>query len=153
MKVKVQISINASKESIWHVITNIENSTDTISGIEKIELLEQPADGIIGLKWRETRIMFGKTATEVMWITDAVENEFYQTRAESHGSIYISRLSISEGDGENRLTMEFKGEPQSFGAKLMYAITGFMFKGATQKALLQDLQDIKVAVEKQNNSE
>ena len=87
MIVEVQVTINGSKEAILAVITNIENASETISGIEKVEVLERPENGLVGLKWRETRTLFGKTATEEMWITDAAENEFYQTRAESHGFI------------------------------------------------------------------
>ena len=96
----------------------IEGAADAIRGIEKVEVLERPDTGLVGLKWRETRTLFGKTATEVMWITDAVESEFYQTRAESHGSVYVSRLSIAEGESGVTLTMGFEGTPQTAAAKL-----------------------------------
>lgn len=46
---------------------------------------ENTASGLVGLKWRETRMLFGKEATAEKWITDAVENECYKTRAESDG--------------------------------------------------------------------
>ncbi len=72
MKLKVEITINGTKEQIWKVITDIEGSVETISAIEKIEILEQPESGVLGLKWEETRTMFGKSATEVMWITPDV---------------------------------------------------------------------------------
>jgi hypothetical protein len=147
MKIEVQIEIAASKEDVWRAITNIEGSADTIGAIEQVEVLERPDAGLVGLKWRETRNLFGKTATEVMWITDAAENQFYQTRAESHGSVYVSRLAIAENDAGVTLTMGFEGTPQTTAAKLMSATMGKMFKGATEKALRQDLQDIKAAVE------
>ena len=150
MKLKAEIIINGTKEQIWHVITDIERSVETISAIEKIEILEKPESGVLGLKWEETRIMFGKSATEIMWITDVVENEYYQTRAESHGAIYKSRLQIEESGDKSKLTMEFEGEPQSTSAKIMSFLTGFMFKSATEKALQVDLKDIKAYVEKSN---
>ena len=65
-----------------------------ISGIEKIEVLEKPSHGLVGLKWEETRIMFGKTAIEIMWITEAEDNSHYQTRAEHRNVVYISKLSF-----------------------------------------------------------
>jgi uncharacterized membrane protein len=148
MNIQVQVSIKASKEEVWKVITDIENAQNTITGIEKVEVLEKPADGLVGLKWKETRTLFGKTAIETMWITIAKENEFYRTRAESHGSLYISNLVLSEQDHGTQLTMEFEGIPQTFGAKLMSATMGFLFKNATKKALMQDLVDIKTAIEK-----
>ena len=52
MNVEVQVDINGTKEDVWKVITDIENSTNTISGIEKIEILEKPADSFVGLKWQ-----------------------------------------------------------------------------------------------------
>src|SRR5262249_33006097 len=62
MLVEVQVTINASKEAVWAAITNIENASETISGIEKIEVVEEPANGLVGLRWRETRMLFGKPA-------------------------------------------------------------------------------------------
>lgn len=148
MEVQARVCINGTKEKVWQVITDIEGSERTIEAIERIEILEKPASGLIGLKWRETRTMFGKTATEVMWITDVKENDYYQTRAESQGAVYVSRLQIEEQEGRTYLTMAFEGQAQSLTAKIVSLATGFLFKSATQKALQQDLEDIKAAVEK-----
>lgn len=147
MEVKTQVSINAPKERVWQLVTNIENAVDNIEAIEEIEILEKPEHGLVGLKWREVRTMFGKKATEVMWITHAEENSFYQTRAENHGAIYISRVSVEDSDSGTLLTMGFKGEAQTFMAKLMSGLLGFMFKNATIKALNKDLEDIKTLAE------
>lgn len=148
MELKAQIFINATKEKVWRIISNIEGSAENISAIQHIEVHENPADGLVGFKWTETRIMFGKSATETMWITDATANEFYQTRAESHGAIYTSKLMVSEKDGGTELTMSFIGEAQTFFSKLMSATLGAMFKNATKKALMKDLEDIKAVAEK-----
>lgn len=147
MNIETQVTIQGTKESIWQVITDIENAVSTISGIEKVEILEKPENGLVGLKWRETRTMFGKTAVETMWITDAVENEYYQTRAESHGAVYVTKLSISELDNSTSLKMKFSGTAQTLVAKVMIGIMGIFFKNATRKALAQDLVDIKEVVE------
>jgi len=63
MNVEVKVTINATRTAIWNAITNIENAAQFIIGIEKIEVVEKPANGLVGLKWRETRIYFGKPAT------------------------------------------------------------------------------------------
>lgn len=148
MKVSSKVAINAPKSVIWNAITDIDNAVERISGIEKVEIHHQPTDGVVGLKWTETRTMFGKTATETMWITDAAAQEYYTTRAENHGAIYNSTMRISEEGGQNYLAMEFSSQAQTFGAKLMAGIFGLAFKKATTKALHQDLLDIKNAVEK-----
>lgn len=147
MQVGVQVSINGSREDIWKAITDIESWADTISGIEELEILERPESTLVGLKWKETRTMFGKTATEVMWVTDATDHESYDVRAESHGSIYESRLSISDEDTGHVLRMDFEAQAQGIIAKILSPILGVFFKGATKKVLLKDLEDIKAAVE------
>src|ERR1700686_405024 len=127
MIVEAQVTINGSKAAIWAAITNIENASETISGIEKIEFLEKPANGLIGLKWRETRMLFGKPATVEKWITDAAENEFYKTRAEDGGSVFLTTMSISESSGGMTLTSCHETKPQGIVARLK-STPMFLFK-------------------------
>lgn len=147
MTLSSQIPVNASPQSLWAVISDIENATERISGIDKVEILEKPESGLPGLKWRETRTLFGKQAVETMWITEAEENHYYQTRAENHGMVYISRMFIAEENGQTYIGMSFEGKPQTFGARIIGALMMPFFKKATKKAMLQDLQDIKIAAE------
>ena len=148
MIVEAQVTINGSKAAIWDAITNIANASEIISGIENIEVLEKPANGLVGLKWRETRMLFGEPATVEKWITDAAENEFYKTRAESDGMVFLTTNRISESSGGITLTSSHDSKPQSIVAKLSIPML-FLFKGVVKKALLQDLNDIKSAVEQE----
>lgn len=147
MKLSVDIDIAGPKAPIWDAITDIEHCTNIIGAIINIHILEKPDQGILGLKWQETRKMFGKEAVETMWITEAVEHDYYRTRAESHGSVYLTKLSLNEIGDNTRLTMAFSAEAQSLGVKIISKIMGFMIKGAMMKALQQDLQDIKNYIE------
>jgi len=146
MLVEVQVTINGSKAATWAAITNIENASEIMSGIERIEVLEKPAKGLVGLRWRETRMYFGKPATVEKRITDAAEREFYKTRAESDGFVFLSTVSISESSGGVTLTSSHDSRPQGIAAKLK-SIPMPLFRGTVKKALLQDLNDIKAAVE------
>jgi len=148
MIVEAQVTINGSKAAIWAAITNIANASEIISGIEHIEVLEKPANGLVGLRWRETRMLFGKPATAEKWITDAAENEFYTTRAEDRGVVFITTIRISESSGGMTLTSAHDSKPQGIVARLL-SIPMFLFKGVAKKALLQDLNDIKSAVEQE----
>ncbi|HXI92226.1 MAG TPA: hypothetical protein VNO24_19620 [Blastocatellia bacterium] len=147
MIVEAQVNINGSKAAIWAAITNIENASETISGIENIEVLEKPANGLVGLKWRETRTLFGKSATVEKWITDAAENEFYKTKAEDGGFVYLTTKSISESNGGITLTETHESEPQGIVAKFLSIPMGLLLRSVAKKYLLQDLNDIKAAVE------
>lgn len=151
MKVEVHVTINGSRAATWAAITDIENAAKIISGIERIELVEKPANAFVGLKWRETRMLFGKPATAEKWITDAVENEFYKTRAESDGFIFLSTMTISEDSGGVKLISFHDSQPQSIAAKIMAIPMGLFFRGVAKKALLQDLNDIKAAVEREKS--
>ncbi|MBN2657339.1 MAG: SRPBCC family protein [Spirochaetales bacterium] len=145
--IELSTKISAPKEKVWSVIADIENSIHTISGIRKIEILEKGTP-LIGLKWRETREMFGKEATEIMWIEEAEENRFYKVKAESHGSKYFTDFYLEELPEGTLLTLKFSAEIISFGARLVNFLMGWMFKSSTIKAFEADLQDIKKAVEK-----
>jgi hypothetical protein len=149
MIVEAQVTINGSRAATWAAITNIENASETISGIEKIEVLEKPANGLVGLKWRETRTLFGKAASVDKWITDAAENEFYKTSAEDGGFVYLTTKSISESSGGITLAESHESKPQGTVAKLMSIPMGFLLKGVVKKYLLQDLNDIKASVEQE----
>jgi hypothetical protein len=146
MIVEAQVTVNGPKAAVWAAITNIENASKIISGILNIEILEKPTNGLVGLRWRETRMLFGKPATAEKWITDAAENEFYKTRAEDNGFVFLSTMSISEGSGGTTLTSSHETRPQGIVARFM-SIPMFLFKGVVKKAILQDLNDIKAAVE------
>jgi hypothetical protein len=149
MIVEVQVTIDGSRAAIWAAITDIEHASELIRGIESIEVLERPAMGLVGLRWRETRMLFGKPATAEKWITDAAENEFYRTRAESDGFVFLSTTSISETRGGMTLTSTHDSRPRSLVARVMSIPMGLLFKGVAKKALLQDLNDIKSAVEQE----
>jgi len=148
MLVEVNVFIHASRAAVWNAIADIGNAAKIIRGIESIEIVEKPANGLVGLRWRETRILFGKPATVEKWITDAVENEFYKTRSESDGFIFLSTTGVAENAGGCTLTSAHDSQPQNIRTKLMSIPMRLLFKGVVRKALLQDLNDIKAAVEK-----
>jgi hypothetical protein len=150
MLVEVQLTVNGTREAIWTAMTDIENAAQTISGIDAIEVVEKPPSGLVGLRWRETRMLFGKPATAEKWITDAVENEFYKTRAESDGFVFLSTTSISERGGVLTVTSTHDSQPQGIVARLK-GLPMVLFKGVMRKALLQDLTDIRAAVERERS--
>ena len=147
MTVEAQITINGSKAAVWAATTDIANFAELLSGVEKIEIVAKPATGPIGLRWKETRKLFGESATVEKWITEAKENDYYKTKAEQDGFVFITTNRVSGSDGAATLTGIHKTQPQGFAAKLK-ALPMVFFKGMIKKAILQDLNDVKAAVEK-----
>jgi hypothetical protein len=146
MKVEAQININATNPEVWNVITNIQNAAEIISGVEKIEILNKPANGLVGLKWQETRMYFGKPTAIDKWITEAVENKFYKTRAEMDGFIFLTTMAISNNGNNISLTSTHETQSQGLIAKIK-SLPMIFFKGILRKAILKDLNDIKSVVE------
>jgi hypothetical protein len=150
MLVEEQVTISGSKSAVWAAITNIEHASEIIKGIDKIEVLEKPANGLVGLRWRETRMLFGKPATAEKWITDAAEEQCYKTRAEDGGFVFLTTMSIAESSNSSvTLASSHDSQPQTIVARLMSIPMGLLFKGVAKKAILQDLNDIKTAVERE----
>lgn len=148
MKAKSSIEIKSSKEEIWQFVSDHTKWADHIVAILSVDVIENP-DTFLGFKWKEKRKMFGKEAEETMWVTDVEENKFYKTRAESHGSVYLTTVTIEEQNDSCILSQEFEGLPQTIMGKIMMTMMGGMMKKSTEKALYDDLKDIKSYIEKQ----
>ncbi len=144
MIVEAHVTINASKAAVWAATTDIEHFTQVLSGVEKIEVVHKPATSLVGLRWKETRNLFGKEATIEKWITEAKENDYYTTRAEDSGFVFITTNRISGSDGSVTLSGIHETQPQGFAAKLK-SLPMVFFKGVIKKAILQDLNDIMKA--------
>lgn len=152
--ITVSETINAPAHRVFAIASDIPNAAGTITGIESIETLSEapPApnnNGVVGkgYAWRETRIMFGKKATEDMTIIDWSPPQSYTVEAHSHGSHYVTDISVEQLDEHSsRISMSFSATPQTFTAKIMMKIFALMTKKLTQ-CLADDLRDIKVAAE------
>ena len=144
---QVSHDIKADPQAVWSIVVGMDDWVDIIEAIESVERLDGGVGFGLGTTWRETRTMFGKKATEVMEVTEFEGGRRYATAAESHGSKYFSEVSVEPTDGGSRITMGFRGEPQSMLAKIMDVTLGRLFKGATRKALAKDLADIGAAAE------
>ena len=93
MLVEAQVTINGSKAAIWAAIADIESAPKFISGIQKIEVVEKPASGLVGLRWRETRMLFGKPATVEKRTKTGVLSPFLKSAA-------LDRPEISSVDSK-----------------------------------------------------
>lgn len=153
MRASVDITINAPRDVVWSIVSDIEGAGKTISGIESLEVLERPNRGLLGLKWKETRTIFGKTATETMWITRVDEGRSYTTEARSHGSIYRTEVRAEDVPGGTRLSMEMSAAPTNLVARLLGLIFGFLMRRSVRDALMKDLEDIKRAAESRRTTE
>lgn len=142
MKITTEITIKAPTENVFSVFTDLDHATERIKGIESIEVLEGPAQMKVGTKWKEKRTMFGKEATETMWVTALNPSKSYVVEANSHGMKYRSEYTFTSTEGETHVKLTFEGLPQTLKARVLNIIFSFM-AGTTQKMLQQDMEDLK----------
>ena len=64
----VSVDIDVPIDRVFSIATDLQNAPERIGGITKLEVLTDGPFGL-GTRWRETRVMFGREATEVMWVT------------------------------------------------------------------------------------
>lgn len=145
MQLQVTRQINAPVERVFDVFTDLHNAAERIAGIESVEVL---TDGpfAVGTRWKETRKMMGKLATETMWITAVQANRSYTAEAESCGTHYTSTYTFEPIDGGTRVTMTFTGRPMTLLAKLVSPL-GCLMTGTIRKMLIKDMDDLAVVCE------
>ena len=138
---------SAGPAKVWSVLTDLDNAATTISAIEKVERLDGGGGFELGTSWRETRTMFGKTATEDMAVTELDPGRSYKTEARSHGAHYVSTNRVDPIEGGSRITVTFGAEPTSVFARVFAVTIGRLFDNATRKALAKDLTEIAATAE------
>ena len=144
--VRVATRIEAPPERVFALSADVPAFGDVVTGIERIEML---TDGPVGpgTRWRETRVMFGKEATEEMWITGFDPPRSLCVEADSHGAHYVSTFRFTPDGGGTRVELDFRARPRSIAARVMSAVVGRMMASSLRKTLEADLRDVKRAAE------
>lgn len=146
--VSVSREVAAPAERTWSVATDLDRAEHVLSAVIAVERLDGAGACSVGTRWRETRRMFGREATEEMEVTAIEPGRAYTVEAESHGAHYVSTLTVEPMGERSRIEMTFDGRPTGRVARILAATVGRLAAGATRKALTQDLADIAAAAER-----
>jgi uncharacterized membrane protein len=134
---------------VWAVATDLEHLPETVRGIDQVEILTDPPFEV-GTRWRETRTMGGRAATEEMWVCALEPGQSYLVEAASHGMRYRSEFRFApDGDG-TAITLRFDAEPTGAATRVLAAVTARAMAGGVRKALTADLHDLAAAAEARN---
>jgi uncharacterized protein YndB with AHSA1/START domain len=146
--VEVRRHVAAPVQRVWDVATDLAGSPQVVRGIDAVEVLTPGPFGV-GTRWRETRTMMGRSATEEMTVTAVEPPRSYRVEAASRGAHYVSTFAFTpSADGGTDVTTTFGGRPTSTVARVLGAVTAPLGRRAVTRALEQDLHDIAVAAER-----
>jgi uncharacterized protein YndB with AHSA1/START domain len=133
-------TIPAPPEQVFGLFTDLDAAPERLSQIDAIERLTDGPVGV-GTRWKETRTMFGRQATEEMEITEFAPPRAYAVEAESCGTRFRTDFRFSPETQGTRVEMQFVATPVSLFAHIMSPLSGLM-KGMLVKCLEQDLDDL-----------
>lgn len=142
---EISSAIAAPSHTVFALFTDLEHAAEHIGAIQKLELLT-PGPMRKGTRFRETRVMFGKEATEEMEVVDFVPGQSYTVAAGSCGARFTSRFDFRAEGGGTRVEMRIEAVPVSWFAKLLSPLSGLMMKSC-KKAFEKDLEDLKAVAE------
>lgn len=143
MNALISVNINADINRVFDVFTDIPATADRIPEIENVEMLSH-GPAAKGSRWRETRVMMGKAATEEMWITEFTPNRSYTVEAESCGAQFKSRFVFTSEDNGTRVDFFMETRAISFAAKLFTWLgLSALMRGMMSKAIRGDMEALK----------
>lgn len=148
MEVTVARETSASPAAVWAVLTDLDRFPEVLSGVTAVARLDDGAAFEVGTRWRETRELFGREATEELEVTALDAGHRYTVEADDSGTHYHSVLAVeATGDGST-ITMTFTAEQGDGWLNRVLAQTiGRLFLRATRRALRRDLDDIAATAE------
>lgn len=137
----------ADPATTFSLFTDLRTADQRVSGIKKLEVL---TDGPIrkGTRFRETRVMFNREATEEMEIADFQPGRSYTVVCDSCGARWTSRFEFHPDSAGTRVSLDLRCEAISFFAKLMSPLAG-LFAKSVKKCIEQDMEDLRKAIESQ----
>jgi carbon monoxide dehydrogenase subunit G len=147
-KISLSKTLSAPVDRVFQAFTEFDRVADRIDAIQSLEVLTDGPTGV-GTRFRETRIVFKKEATEEMVITSFDAPHSYTVGCESCGAVFetVYRF-LPEGPGgeSTRVELDFEAKPVTFFAKLMSPLSALMSKSCA-KSMGQDIEDLRKVVE------
>ncbi|MDH3646598.1 MAG: SRPBCC family protein [Gammaproteobacteria bacterium] len=144
-KVSLSRRIECPRHEVFRLFCDVDRLPSHIGAIKGVEKLTEGPVGV-GTRFRETREMFGKQATEEMVFTDFLADETYTVECDSHGTRYRSIFQFEPVGDKTDVNVRFEVKPLSLAAKLLSPL-GWLMIGATKKLLAGDVEDLKKIAE------
>ncbi|WP_416061539.1 SRPBCC family protein [Rhodococcus indonesiensis] len=144
--IELSRSVDAPSDRVWRVLTSVDSAPQVLSGVDSVERLA----GVgyeVGTRWRETRRMFGRAATEEMTVTAVEPGRHTVVEAESGGVRYRTEFDVAPDRAGTMLTVRFSADDDRPGRirRALTALLAPLGMRVTRTALRRDLDDIAAA--------
>lgn len=137
--------VAAPVERVFEVFVDLDRAAERISSIVRLETLTDGPVGV-GTRFRETRIMFKREATEEMEFTAFEQGRGYTIECESCGCRYVTVTELEPEGSGTVVHWRLSYKPLTLFAKIMSPL-GALMVGPLKKCLERDMDELKVAIE------
>jgi carbon monoxide dehydrogenase subunit G len=138
-------TVAAPPAAVFAVLTDVARLPAVIPEIKRVEVLTPGSVGV-GTRLRETRVMFGKEATETFEVTVYEPGRRFVMVADSCGVAFTAEHTFQPDPAGCLMTLTLTSQPRTLFAKLM-APVGWLMSGVMKKAIRKDLDAIAAAAE------
>ena len=151
MRIAIQAEIDAPPDVAFALVADIPAWPRVISGVQSVEMVT-PGAVAVGTRFRETREMFGRQATEEMTVAEIEAPLRLVLTAFNHGTAYRAEHLFEAHGGGTKLELAFEGRPVTLLARLL-APLGVLFLGTVKRHLEADLADLAREAERRAHPE
>lgn len=146
MRLVMHAVVAAPQHVTFATATDVAGWPRFASAIRRIEMLS-PGPLAVGTRFRETRVMYGREATEEMTVAELEAPRRFVLTAFNHGTAYRVEHQFEPQGGGTRMTLAFEGRPVGLVAKLFLPL-GLLFVGSVRRQLAADLADLQREAER-----
>ena len=149
MRFELTERVAAGVDRVFAIAADVDAFPQNIPGILRTERLTPGPVGV-GTRFKETRKLFGREATEELSV--AVWDPPHVCRIDADscggGNCIQSMFRFVPVDGGTEIKLEVSMTATSWFAKLMQPLARMMMMGPMKKLLQEDLRAVKTAAEK-----
>lgn len=135
-------TISAPVEAVFDCVAHIQNFSNAVPDIAKVEFLTQSRRGV-GTRFRETRVMKGRESTTVLEVTEYEVPRRIRFVSDEGGTIWDTVFTTEATDEGTRLDMVMDARPHKLWARVVNPLFGRMIS----KAVEEDMDAVKVYCE------
>ena len=151
MQIAVKCFVETPPDAAFSTAIDISNWPRFISSVQSVELLT-PGPVAAGTRFRETRSMFGRQASEDMTLAQIEPPRRFLLTAFNHGTAYRAEHLFAPEAAGTRTTLVFEGQPATLLARL-FAPLGWLFLGSLKRQLELDLDLPRAAARRHRQRE